>query len=100
MTMKYTIRVVITADEGQTETREIACVEREDLTPTTVGLTLAEGKAMLKALQEILVAQQMRAFLEAQRPCPHCGQRRRSKGYHTTQLRTVFGTIPIHSLRL
>src|SRR5262245_26809974 len=24
----------------------------------------------------------------------------RSKGYHTTQIRTVFGTIPVHSLRL
>jgi hypothetical protein len=98
--MKCTIQVVITTDEGQPETQDIACVEREDLTPTTVGLTLAEGKAMLKALQEIVVAQQMRAFLEAQRPCPHCGQIRRSKGYHTTQLRTVFGIIPVHSLRL
>jgi len=98
--MKSTVHVVITTDEGQTETREIACVEREDLTPTTLGLTLAEGKAMLKALQEIVVAQQMRAFLEAQRACPHCGQRRRSQGYHTTQLRTVFGTISVHSLRL
>jgi hypothetical protein len=98
--MKYAIQVVITTDEGQTETREIACVEREDLTPTTLGLTLAEGKAILKALQAVVVEQQMRAFFEAQRPCPHCGQRRRSKGYHTTQLRTVFGTIPVQSLRL
>jgi hypothetical protein len=36
--MKYAIQVVITTDEGQTETRDIACVEREDLTPTTLGL--------------------------------------------------------------
>jgi hypothetical protein len=35
MTMKYTVRVIITTDGGQPETREIACVEREDLTPTT-----------------------------------------------------------------
>jgi hypothetical protein len=100
MTMKYTVHVVITTDEGQTETQEIACVEREDLTPTTLGLTLAEGKALLKALQAAVMQQQLTAYLETQRPCPHCGQRRRSKGYHTTQLRTVFGTIPIHSLRL
>jgi hypothetical protein len=96
-TVKYTIQVVITTDEGQPETRELACVEREDLTPTTLGLTLAEGKTMLKALQEIVVEQQMRAFLEAQRPCPHCGHRQRNKGYHTTQVRTVFGTIPLHT---
>ena len=98
--MKYTIQVVITTDEGQTETRDIACVEREDLTPTTLGLTLAEGKAILKALQAVVVEQQMTAYLETQRPCAHCGHRQRSKGYHTTQVRTVFGTIPVHSLRL
>jgi hypothetical protein len=100
MAMKYAIQVVITTDEGQTETQEIACVEREDLTPTTLGLTLAEGKAILKALQEIVVQQQLTAYLETQRPCTHCGHVQRSKGYHTTQIRTVFGTIPVHSLRL
>ena len=50
MIMKYTVHVVTTTDEGQTETQDIACVEREDLTPTTLGLTLTEGKALLKAL--------------------------------------------------
>ena len=73
MTMKYAIQVVITTDEGQTETQEIACVEREDLTPTTLGLTLAEGKAILKALQAVVVQQQLTAYLETQRPCAHCG---------------------------
>jgi hypothetical protein len=98
--MKYAIQVVITTDEGQTETQEIACVEREDLTPTTLGLTLAEGKALLKALQEIVVQQQLTAYLKTQRPCTHCGHPQRSKGYHATQVRTVFGTIPLHSLCL
>jgi hypothetical protein len=98
--MQCTIQVVITTDEGQTETRDIACVEREDLTPSTLGLTLAEGKAILKALQAVAVEQQMAAYLETQRPCAHCGNLRHSKGYHTTQIRTVFGTIPVHSLRL
>src|SRR5262245_2754953 len=98
--MKYAIQVVITTDEGQTETRDITCVEREDLTPTTLGLTLAEGKAILKALQTVVVEQQMTAYLKSQRPCAHCGHLQRSKGYHTTQVRTVFGTIPVHSLRL
>jgi hypothetical protein len=46
--MKYTIHVAITTDDGQTETRDLACVERQDLTPTTLGLTLAEGKAISK----------------------------------------------------
>ena len=98
--MKYAIQVVITTDEGRTETRDIACVEREDLSPTTLGLTLAEGKAILKALQAVVVEQQMTAYLETQRPCADCGSHQHSKGYHTMQVRTVFGTIPVHSLRL
>jgi hypothetical protein len=100
MTMKYTVHVVITTDEGQTETREIASIEREDLTPTTLGLTLAAGKAVLKALPEVIVQQQLTAYLETQRPCTHCGHVQRSKGYHTTQVRTVFGTISVQSPRL
>jgi hypothetical protein len=100
MTMKYTVHVAITTDEGQTESREITRLEREDLTPTTLGLTLAEGKAILKALQEVVVQQQLTAYLETQRACAHCGHRQRSKGYHLTQVRTIFGTIPVHSLRL
>jgi hypothetical protein len=100
MTMKYTVHVAITTDEGQTEIREIASVEREDLTPTTLGFTLAEGKAILKGLQAVVVQQQLTAYLETQRPCAHCGHVQRSKGSHTTQVRTVFGTISVKSPRL
>jgi hypothetical protein len=51
---KHAIRVVITTNEGQIETQDIAWVEREDLTPTTLRLTLAEGKTILKALQAVV----------------------------------------------
>jgi hypothetical protein len=97
---KYAIQVVITIDESQIETQHIACVEREDLTPTTLRLTLAEGKTILKALQAVVVEQQMTAYLETQRSCAHCGHLQRSKGSHTTQVRTVFGTISVKSPRL
>jgi hypothetical protein len=53
--VKCTIQVVITTENSQTETREIACLGREDLTPTTLGLTLADGEAIRKALQEVVV---------------------------------------------
>jgi hypothetical protein len=71
--MKYAIQVVITTNKGQTETQDIASIEREDLTPTTLGLTLSEGKAILKALQAVVVRQQLTAYLETQRACAHCG---------------------------
>jgi hypothetical protein len=61
--VKCTIQVVITTEDGQTETREIACLEREDLTLTTLGLTLADGKAILTALQAVVVERQMATYL-------------------------------------
>jgi hypothetical protein len=76
--MKYIIPVILTTDEGQTEAREIACLERENLTPTTLGLSLNEGKAILKALQAVVVEGQMTAHLGTHRSCPHCGQLRHS----------------------
>jgi hypothetical protein len=74
--MQYAIQVVITTDEGQTETPDIAWVEREDLTPTTVGLTLAEGKAILKALQAVVVEQQMTAYGRGARPSRNASEAR------------------------
>jgi hypothetical protein len=98
--VKYTIQVVITTDDGQSETRDLTCLEREHLTPTTLGLTLAEGKAILKALQTVVTERQMTTYVETQRLCPHCGTLRRRKGYHRMQLRTLFGTLPLQSPRL
>jgi hypothetical protein len=98
--MKVKVQVVTITDDGQETIKEIACVERQDLTPETFGLSLAEGKAVLQALQEVVVEWQMHAYLQQQRACPHCGKARRSKGVHHTVFRTVFGTLPVESPRL
>ena len=46
--MKFKIQVVAVSDDGREQTREIASLERDDLRPETLGLTLAESKAILK----------------------------------------------------
>ncbi len=48
--MKVTVQVVTRSDDGQESIREVACVERVDLTPETLGLSLAEGKTILQAV--------------------------------------------------
>ncbi len=53
--MQVKVQVVTITDDGQETTREVACVERHDLTPETFGLSLVEGKAVLQALQEVVV---------------------------------------------
>jgi hypothetical protein len=98
--MKVKVQVVTITDDGEETTREIAYVERHDLTPETLGLSLAEGKAVLQGLQEVVVEWQMHAYLHQQRACPRCGKARRSKGVHHTVFRTVFGVIPVDSPRL
>ena len=46
--------MVTITDDGQEAIKEIAYVERHDLTPETFGLSLAEGKTVLQALQEVV----------------------------------------------
>jgi hypothetical protein len=48
--MKVKVQVVTITEDGQEITREVACLEWEDLTPVTLGLSLAEGKTVLQAL--------------------------------------------------
>ena len=52
--MIYKIQVVTVSQDGYQETLEIACVERTDLKPETLGLTLAEGKMILNDLQQMI----------------------------------------------
>jgi hypothetical protein len=72
---------------------------RTDLKPATLGLTLAEGKAILKDIQQIVIERQSSSCLAAYRRCPNCGQTRHNKGYHDLSLRTVFGKLTLKSPR-
>src|SRR5438132_7443598 len=45
----------------------------------TLGLQLAEGKELLRQVQEVVIEEQVRSCLAQQVPCPHCGRPRRHK---------------------
>jgi hypothetical protein len=49
------VQVVTTSDDGQESIRELACIEREDLTAESLGLSVADSKALLQSLQEVVV---------------------------------------------
>jgi hypothetical protein len=78
--MKVKVQVITITDDGEESMREVACVVRDALTPANLGVSIAEGKAMLQAIQEVVVEWQMNAYLDQQRHCPQCGQLRHSKG--------------------
>jgi hypothetical protein len=94
------IQAVTRGEDGREDIREIACLERTDLKPETLGLSLAEAKAILKGLQAIVVDGQVSAHIPAQRPCPDCGGLRALKGCHDLTVKTVFGALTIKSPRL
>jgi hypothetical protein len=97
--MQVKVQVVTRRDDGEESLQEVACVERDELTPASLGLSIADSKAILQGIQEVVVAWQMRAYLDSQRHCPQCGKLRHSKGVHHTVFRTVFGDLPVDSPR-
>jgi hypothetical protein len=73
--------------------------ERQELAMETLGMSLAEGKAVLKGVQEFVAEQQATKFLQGERTCRHCARHLSSKGAGSTSVRTVFGTVRLPSPR-
>jgi hypothetical protein len=94
------IQVVTIGEDGREERREITSIQRTDVKPETLGLTLAEGKMILRDLQQIVVESQVSSLLLPKRSCPECGEPRCSKGNHTLLLRSVFGQLTVKSPRV
>ena len=97
--MIFQIRIVTIGEDGQEQMHEIPCLQRTELKPETLGLTLAEGKAILSEIQKVVVEHQITHCVAACRRCPACGQPQPSKGHHDLPLRTVFGKMTIPSPR-
>ena len=63
--MKFRIQVVRVADDGAEQMKEVMEFERQELAMETLGMSLAEGKAVLKGvLQEFVAEQQAAEFLQ------------------------------------
>jgi len=97
---KIKVQMVMIGEDCQEITRDVACMERDELTPETLGVSLTEGKNILKSIQEVFVEWQMNAHLRGQIPCPRCKKTRQNNRSHPTTFRTVFGTISVNSPRL
>jgi hypothetical protein len=99
--MNIKLNLVIESDEGILRyENEIAQLQRSQLCPTTLGLTLDESKQLLQTLQQEIVTCQTAEYVAQQRPCPDCGKQRKFKGKHKMLYRSVFGKLELHSPRL
>ena len=46
--MKFKVQVVTLLDDGEESLREVACVERDDLSAVSLGLSIADSKAIVQ----------------------------------------------------
>jgi hypothetical protein len=98
--MKVRVQVVIETEASKPgDVQDIMEIDREELRPETVGLTLEEAKTVLERIQHQVVEQQATEYLQTQSRCPHCGNKRSHKGDHTVTIRTLFGKLKLQSPR-
>ena len=82
--MRIRVHVLIESDQEATppHVEEVACFERDHLSPATLGLRLDEAKQMLAGVQQVMTAQQIEDYVEQQcqrsaglrrRPIQICG---------------------------
>ena len=70
-------------------------MERHQLAMETLGMSLAEGKAILQGVPDFVTVQQGSEDLRRRRNCPNCGERYHRKEAGTHTVNSVFGPVPV-----
>src|SRR5664279_3737578 len=96
--MKFRVEVIC-LHEGGEQRCNVLEMERTELALETLGLSVAEGKAMLHGVQDFVATQQGIEDLERKRACAACGQRCHSKEVGTYTVKTVFGPVEVPNPR-
>jgi hypothetical protein len=99
--MRVRFLLEITSDDGTiSPAEEVAAFEKVTERPGDLGLSIAEGKAMLAAAQHQVVDVQVESWADRHRGCEACGKRRRSKGSYSVIFMTLYGDVRLSSPRL
>jgi hypothetical protein len=99
--MRVKVLLQITADDGTAgDAAEVAVFEKQTERPEDLGLSIAEGKVLMAAVQQRVVDTQAMSWAERQRCCEACGTRRHSKGSYPVIFMTLYGDVKLSSPRL
>jgi hypothetical protein len=98
--MRIKVQITLESGEGESEMVEVARLERGPLRSDTVGLSLAEARAILAGLEQTLVERQTAEFVAQAQRCSRCGRDRPCKGHHRIVVRTPFGKLKLDSPQL
>ena len=78
----------------------VAVLERQDHSVAGLGLTLAEGRALLAEVQSALVSHQAASWMADHLTCCRCGSALAHKDSRSIVVPTVFGKVEVASPRL
>ncbi len=99
--MRWIVKLDLVRDDGVTETRELGTISRPaaDLQPEDVGLTLAEGRALIGDIERAMIGDQVHIYTLSLRHCPDCGQLQHFKDVRTKCVQTVRGAYRLRGRR-
>jgi hypothetical protein len=99
--MRWSLKLSVELETGETNTYEVAQVDREEafIAPASLGLSITESKQILAAVQTQMVSDQVARHNEALKACRFCG-RGRTKGYYGSVFKSVFGKVPMRLRRV
>jgi hypothetical protein len=87
-------------DSADSDSIEAAVFDKQAERPEDLGLSIAEGKTLMAAVQQRIVDAQVASWAERQRCCEVCGIRRHSKGRYSVIFMTLYGDVKLSSPRL
>ena len=93
--MAWIVRLVKLAADGETQSVDVMTINRpDDLSEiANLGLTLAEGKLLLRGLQQQIVAAQAKSHALRRPDCRSCGAVCHVKDYRDHAVATLFGQV-------
>jgi hypothetical protein len=99
--MRVSVLFQITTDDGAAGgAMEVVIFEKDTERREDLGLSIAEGKALMVAVQRQVVDSQVASWAERHRCCEAWGTRRRSKGSCPITFMTLYGDVCLRSPRL
>src|ERR1700738_988504 len=85
--MRFRLQLITISDDGSELIHPVAELARgRELRPETTALTLAEGKQILKQVQQVVIDEQVQTCMAQHRQCAICGELLSPKGHHQIKL--------------
>ena len=99
--MRWRVVIELTRGDGAIHAREVAAGSGDSAGSVVkpLGLTLADAKALLAAIQRHLVQAEVADYCRERHCCPHCQEQRPLKDVRARRLNSLFGAVEVRAPR-